>query len=84
VRRFPKGKVAKGVARANEVLLEVAERFGHANGDRNYRPRLRLARARSFITSSRLESDYGRAERLFVEGLDLLKRSARSMKLGKP
>jgi phosphate uptake regulator len=84
VRRFPKGKVAKGVTRANEVLLEVAERFGHANGDRNYRPRLRLARARSFMTSSRLESDYGRAERLFVEGLDLLKRSARSMKLGKP
>jgi phosphate uptake regulator/aminoglycoside phosphotransferase (APT) family kinase protein len=84
LRRFPRGRIAKGVLRANEVLFDVAERFAQENGDKNYKERLRLARARSFITSARLEADHDRAERLFIEGLDLLKRVARAMKIGRP
>jgi aminoglycoside phosphotransferase (APT) family kinase protein len=84
LRRFPRGRIAKGVLRANEVLFDVAERFAQENGDKSYKERLRLARARSFITSARLEADHDRAERLFIEGLDLLKRVARSMKIGRP
>jgi phosphate uptake regulator/aminoglycoside phosphotransferase (APT) family kinase protein len=83
VRRFPRGKVAKSVARTNEVLFDVAAEFAHANDDKRYRDRLRLARARSLMTSARLEAEYDRAERLFVEGLDLLKRAARSLKIGR-
>jgi phosphate uptake regulator len=83
LRRFPAGKVARSVRRTNEVLFEVTARFAEENSDRNFRTRLRLARARSYITSARLEADYARAEHLFVEGLDLLKRVARSLKIGK-
>jgi aminoglycoside phosphotransferase (APT) family kinase protein len=83
VRRFPRGKAAKGIARANEVLLEVSEDFGRKNGDRNFAVRLRLARARALITSARLENDPERAERLFVDGLDLLKKVAKALKVGR-
>jgi phosphate uptake regulator/aminoglycoside phosphotransferase (APT) family kinase protein len=83
LRRFPRGKAAKGIARANEVLLEVAEEFGRKNGDRNFAVRLRLARARALITSARLENDPERAERLFVDGLDLLKKVAKALKVGR-
>ena len=75
--------MAKSIARTNEVLFDVAEQFALANGDKRYRDRLRLARARAFMTSSRLEAEYDRAERLFLEGLDLLKRTARSLKIGR-
>ncbi len=57
LRRFPKGRVAKGISRANEVLFDVAEEFGKRNGDKHFKMRLRLARARAFITSARLESE---------------------------
>jgi hypothetical protein len=83
LRRFPRGKVAKSVARTNEVLFDVAAQFAQQNGDKSYRDRLRLARARAFMTSSRLEAEYERAERLFVEGLGLLKRAARGLKIGR-
>ncbi len=83
LRRFPKGRVVKGIARANEVLLDVAEEFAHKNGDKHFKVRLRLARARALITSARLEADAQRAEALFVEGLDLLKKVAKALKVGR-
>ncbi len=82
-RRFPKGKVAKGVRRANEVLFKAAEDFAETNHDVNYRVRLRLARARALITSARLELEPDRAESLFVEGLGLLRKVGKALKIGK-
>jgi hypothetical protein len=81
VRHFPKGNVAKGVKRANDVLLEAAESFARANNDEHFKLRLRLARARALITSARLQSDSGRAEALFLEGLKILRKVARAFKL---
>jgi phosphate uptake regulator len=83
LRRFPRSKVAKSIARSNEVLFDMSAQFALENHDKSYRDRLRLARSRAFITSSRLEADYDRAEHLFVEGLDLLKRVARGLKIGR-
>jgi phosphate transport system regulatory protein PhoU len=83
LRRFPTGRVLKSISRANEVLFDIAEDFASQNGDKQFKTRLRLARARALITSARLENEYERAERLFVDGLDLLKRVARSLKIGK-
>jgi aminoglycoside phosphotransferase (APT) family kinase protein len=84
LRRFPKGAIAKGISRANEVLLDVAEEFARKNGDKHFKVRLRLARARALITSARLESDPERAQALFVDGLDSLKKVAKSLKVGRP
>jgi phosphate uptake regulator len=81
-RKFPKGKVAKGVRRANDVLYKVAEDFAEINGDTNHRVRLRLARARALITSARLELETDRAEALFVEGLGLLRKVGKALKIG--
>lgn len=78
-RKFPKGRVAKGVRRANEILLEAAESFAEANKDRTFRTRLRLAQARAFMTSARFEVEPDRAEWLFVEGLGLLKKVAKEV-----
>ena len=55
--------------------------FGSANGDRLLKPRLHLARARALVTSARLETDSARAEWLFLEGLGLLKKVAKTLKL---
>jgi hypothetical protein len=79
IRKFPKGKAAKGVSRANEILFEAAHEFAGINGDRNFKVRLRLARARALITSARLETDAERAQRLFVEGLELLEKVAKTL-----
>jgi phosphate uptake regulator len=83
LRKFPRGKIAKGVRRANEVLLQAAEDFAETNQDPYYKVRLRLARARALMTSTRLELEPERAERLFVEGLDLLRKVGRALKIGK-
>jgi phosphate uptake regulator len=83
VRKFPRGKVAKGIRRGNELLFDVAEEFARANGDRYVNERLRLARARALITSARLESDPDRAQALFVDGLEMLRKVARHLKVGK-
>jgi Ser/Thr protein kinase RdoA (MazF antagonist) len=83
VRKFPRGKTAKGIGKANEVLFEVAEEFARANRDQHFKSRLRLARARALITSARLETEADRAEWLFVEGLGLLKKVARHLKIGR-
>jgi phosphate transport system regulatory protein PhoU len=82
VRRFPRGKRAKGITRANDLLHRSAEQFAAANGDRHFRLRLRLARARALITSARFEANAERAQWLFVEGLHHLKRVAKTLKLG--
>jgi phosphate transport system regulatory protein PhoU len=82
-RRFPKGKAAKGVHRANELLLGVAEEFARTNGDTHYRMRLRLARARAYITSARLQQDGDLARRLFATGLEHLAKVARGLKVGR-
>jgi phosphate transport system regulatory protein PhoU len=81
VRAFPKGAAARGVKRANDVLLQAAETFAKANNDQHYKLRLRIARARALITSARLQNDEDRAEELFMEGLKLLKKVARAFKL---
>ena len=81
LRKFPRAKVAKGVLRANDVVLEAASEFGAQNNDRHFKERLRLARARALITSARLESDEERARILFVDGLDLLKKAAKGLRL---
>jgi phosphate transport system regulatory protein PhoU len=79
IRKFPKGKAAKGISRANEILFEAAQDFAGINGDRNFKVRLRLARARALITSARLETDAERAQRLFIEGLELLEKVAKTL-----
>jgi phosphate transport system regulatory protein PhoU len=78
-RKFPKGKTAKGVSRANEVLFDVAQEFATENRDLQFKTRLRLARARALMTSARFEADPERAEWLFVEGLSHLKKVARRL-----
>jgi hypothetical protein len=83
VRKFPRAKVAKGVRRGNDLLFDVAEEFARANGDRCVKERLRLARARALITSARLETDPGRAQVLFAEGLQMLRKVAKYLKVGK-
>jgi aminoglycoside phosphotransferase (APT) family kinase protein len=83
LRTCPKGKVAKGVARANDVLIEGAAAFAATNGDRHFHKRLQLGRARALITSARLNADPERAEKLFVEGLSMLKRVAKDLRIGK-
>jgi phosphate transport system regulatory protein PhoU len=81
LRRFPSRRTAKSIARANDVLLEAAEGFAIANGDKHFKLRLRLARARALITSARLEQDEERAEHIFVDGLEMLQKVAKRLKV---
>jgi phosphate uptake regulator len=82
-RKFPKGKVAKGVHRANDVLLQAAEDFAETNQDKTFKERLRLARARALMTSARFEGEPEQAEYLFVEGMGLLKKVTKALKIGR-
>jgi hypothetical protein len=82
-RCFPKGKAAKGIRRANELLVGVAEEFARVNGDTRFRQRMHLARARAYMTSARLQQDNDHARRLFGTGLEHLAKVARSLKIGK-
>lgn len=83
IRAFPNRRTAKSIRKTTDVLLSTAEAFAQANRDTQFRHRLRLARARALITSARLEADPKRAEWLFMEGLDLLKKVAKGLKIGK-
>lgn len=53
----------------NKMTKRFAREFAVGRGDEHFDLRLILSRARSFITSSRLISDFGFAKELFLEGL---------------
>jgi aminoglycoside phosphotransferase (APT) family kinase protein len=64
----------------NKMTKRFARDFALAHGDTQFDQRLILSRARSFITSSRLISDFGFAKELFLEGLYYLDKFSERVK----
>ncbi len=64
----------------NKMTKRFAREFALAHGDTQFDQRLTLSRARSFITSSRLISDFGFAKELYLEGLYYLDKFAERVK----
>jgi len=64
----------------NKMTKRFAREFAMGHGDEHFDLRLILSRARSFITSSRLISDFGFAKELFLEGLYYLDKFSERVK----
>ncbi len=64
----------------NKMTKRYAREFALDRGDMQFDLRLILSRARSFITSSRLISDFGFAKELYLEGLYYLDKFAERVK----
>jgi phosphate uptake regulator/aminoglycoside phosphotransferase len=62
--------------RLNRVIKDFAAEFARMVGDVHFETRLRLSRARSFITSSRLITDPDFALEIYLQGVRLLERTA--------
>jgi hypothetical protein len=62
--------------RLNRVIKDFAAEFARMIGDVHFETRLRLSRARSFITSSRLITDPDFALEIYLQGVRLLERTA--------
>jgi hypothetical protein len=64
----------------NKMTKRYAREFALAHGDSHFDLRLILSRARSFITSSRLISDFAFAKELYLEGLYYLDKFSERVK----
>lgn len=64
----------------NKMTKRFAREFATKHGDTQFDQRLILSRARSFITSSRLISDFGFAKELYLEGLYYLDKFSERVK----
>jgi hypothetical protein len=72
--------VLEDLKNLNKMTKRFAREFALDHGDTQFDQRLVLSRARSFITSSRLISDFGFAKELFLEGLYYLDKFSERVK----
>jgi phosphate uptake regulator len=66
------------LTRVNGYIREFAAEFARLVGDVHFDTRLKVAQARSFITSSRLVADADFARDIFLQGVRLLEQAARA------